>query len=146
METPFSLRGLNLETGTQKKKNITSATTLGIGSVVQCDILNQTTLEKQIDGVVLPTTAGIAAGRIGVCANPNITAGTDGDFWFGHEVVVIVKVTGTIAKGDPLKAQNNSDIAAKATAGTDRYHFIALEAQASGTGTIKAILRTNGTK
>jgi len=148
MPLEFGLRGLNLSTATEKKNNASGATQT-TGSVCQWDIANQTgNTAAQIDKVIKPVTAGIAVGVLGVQADASLLNGVDGNFRFGEGVVVDVKVDGSgtaIAQMDPLKAQNASDVAVKATAGTDRWHFIALQAATTAT-TIKALLYSTGRK
>jgi hypothetical protein len=97
------------------------------------------------------TTGGIAAGMIGVWSRTGFADDTPGEFILGEgvEVDMLVDPTGAaISKMDPLKGQNGSVNFVKATAGTDRYHGIALESKATNAAvaTLRAILFSSGRK
>jgi hypothetical protein len=105
-----------------------------------------TTPGKGSNSIVPMTTAGIACGEVGVALDV-VDDNKMAKVVFGEGVPVQIEVDGSgtaIAKGDGLKPVNAADHAVKATLGTDRYHFQALEAATTAGAIIWAILYSSG--
>jgi hypothetical protein len=125
----------NFEAVTIPVKNVTASAFVQYG-IYQLDLAqgdsDVTTVQLALASAIAVATAGIATGLLCVVQSA-IPAGGIGNAVISGVTKIGTIGTTDIAKMDFLKGVNAAASAVKGTAGTDRCHWIALEANATDT-------------
>lgn len=130
--------------------NRTGATTVqgstGFIDTPQADA-DSTSLATGMSNVVAVSTALITKGILVVAKDAGVVDNAAGNYYCGEGVQCYINVDGTtdVAKGDILKPVNAGDHMVKATAGTDRWYAVSLEARTTDSeGPVLCLLFSSG--